>query len=102
MLSTLDDNKRTNQKINRFKRIIKNVNGRPVGNIERTTNCIIRLLLAVLVFIIITVASFSLLSGQPFVNGLSLLVTAITLSAMAMGYRKVELIWKAIRIRLKR
>jgi hypothetical protein len=70
--------------------------------LERKVDCIVRILCASLASVLITIASLSLFLGQPFKNGAALLTVAIILLSMSLGYQQIELIWKGLRIRLKR
>jgi Mn2+/Fe2+ NRAMP family transporter len=69
---------------------------------EHKIDCIIRILSAFLASVLAIVASLSLLLGQPFINGVILLVATVVLLSMALGYQQIELIWKGLKVRLKR
>jgi hypothetical protein len=73
-----------------------------VSELEHLTDCKIRKLYAKLVAIMIVTGSISLLIGQPFVNGLALLISSVMLAAMTLGYRQIKLICKAFKLMLKR
>jgi hypothetical protein len=81
--------------------VSKNGCSRRVSKMEREIDCVIRLLCAGLVVVMVVVGSASFLTGQIFVNGFILLMSAIILMAMALRYRYIDLVWKAIRVRLK-
>ena len=81
---------------------MKNGRLRNVSELEHVTDCNIRKLYAGLVAVMIVAASVSLLIGQPFVNGFVLLISAVMLVAMTLGYRQIKIICKAFKLRLKR
>jgi uncharacterized membrane protein HdeD (DUF308 family) len=81
---------------------MKNGRLRKVSKMERVADCIVRIVYAGLVAVMIVTASIILLTGQPFVNGLVLLISGIILAAMSLKYRQIELIWKVLKLRLKR
>jgi len=66
------------------------------------TECNIRLWCTRLAAIMGISGAISLLIGQSFVNGLILCVSAIALMSMALGYKQIDLLCKAVRMRLKR
>jgi Mn2+/Fe2+ NRAMP family transporter len=75
---------------------------RKISKRKLETDCNIRLWCARLAEVMGVMASISFLIGQPFANGLTLCVSAIVLMSMALGYRHMELVWNALKVRLRR
>jgi hypothetical protein len=69
---------------------------------ELKTNSFIRLLCALLATIMGVAGVISFLVGQSSANGLVLCVSAIVLMSMALGYTQLELVCRALKMRLKR
>ena len=69
---------------------------------ELKINSIIRLLCALLATIMGVAGVISFLIGQSSANGLVLCASAIVLMSMALGYTQLELVCRALKMRLKR
>jgi hypothetical protein len=72
------------------------------SNIECVTTNIIRLLFACTSVIMSLAGTFSLCTEQPLLNGFCVLLFGVILSSIAIGYDKIELLYKEIKLRLSK
>jgi Mn2+/Fe2+ NRAMP family transporter len=71
-------------------------------SIKLETECNIRLWCSRLATIMGVGGVVSLLFGQSFTHGFTLCACAIVLMSMALGYRQIELVFKTLRMRMRR